>query len=122
MRTICYTLMAISMMVLMCSCENKGPVSHASFPDRTPEETLNEIMDAGRRDGYFLKCSVELYYLNDGEWEYYGVKDIYTYANGNAGENNDWVEFNGELYPSYDTNKGGYRFCVTYNGVDYYFS
>lgn len=119
---ICYTLMAISMMVLMCSCENKGPVSHASFPDRTPEETLNEIMDAGRRDGYFLKCSVELYYLNDGEWEYYGVKDIYTYANGNAGENNDWVEFNGELYPSYDTNKGGYRFCVTYNGVDYYFS
>lgn len=122
MRTICYTLMAISMMVLMCSCENKGPVSHASFPDRTPEETLNEIMDAGRRDGYFLKCSVELYYLNDGEWMYYGVKDIYTYANGNAGENNDWVEFNGELYPSYDTNKGGYRFCVTYNGVDYYFS
>ncbi len=122
MRTICYTLMAISMMVLMCSCENKGPVSHASFPDRTPEETLNEIMDAGRRDGYFLKCSVELYYLNDGEWEYYGVKDIYTYANGNAGENNDWVEFNGELYPSYDTNKGGYRFCVSYNGVDYYFS
>ena len=36
--------------------------------------------------------------------------------------NKDWVEFDGELYPSYDTDKGGYRFRVTYRGVDYYFS
>ena len=122
MKTLCCALLTISMIALFCSCENKGPVSHASFPDRTPEETLVEILEAGKRDGYFLKCSVELYYQNDGEWEYYGVGDIYTYANGNAGENNDWVEFDGQLYPSYDTDKGGYRFRVTYRGVDYYFS
>ena len=122
MKTLYYTVIAISMMVLTCSCESKGPVSHATFPDRTPEEIIEDVLEAGKKDGYFHKCSAELYYQEDGEWVYYGVKDIYTYANGNAGKNNDWVEFDGEFYPSHDTDKGGYRFRVTYRGVDYYFN
>lgn len=116
MRSVKYIFAVLTLM----SCESKGPQSHAEFPERTADELFYETMEAAENDSYVYKCSVELYYQNEGEWEFYGNAEVYNYPNGNS-ECNDWVRFGNDLMPVYYTDKGGYTFQTKYKGVDYYY-
>ena len=113
------TSLLVGIITLM-ACENKGPQSHATFPDRSDEQLIIETIEASKNDGYVYKCSVELYYQDDGDWEYYGKAEVYGYPNGKS-ECNDWVKFGEDLMPVYYTDKGGYTFRTRYMGVDYYY-
>ena len=113
---LCFLVAVITLM----ACESKGPQSHATFPDRSTDELFYETMEAAKNDGYVYKCSVELYYKDDGEWEYYGTAEVYNYPSGKS-ECNDWVKFGNDMMPVYYTDKGGYTFRVKYMGTDYYY-
>ena len=119
MKTILKAFLLLGLFAFV-SCDSKGPQSHSTFPDRSSEELLQDIMEAAENDSYYYKRSVELYYKEDGEWEYYGTREVYGDPNGTH-ECNDWVRFGDDLMPVYYTNKGGYTFTVKYMGVDYYY-
>ena len=106
--------------LILTACESKGPQSHATFPDRSTDDLFYETMEAAKNNSYVYMCSVELYYQDNGEWEYYGTAEVYNYPNGKS-ECNDWVKFGNDMMPVYYTNKGGYTFRTRYMGVDYYF-
>ena len=103
------------------SCgESNGPKGQIEIVDRSDDELVKDIIEAQENDHYYYKGRVELHYEEDGEWVSAGMYKLYNYPNG-TGEINDFISFDGDMFPVRYADKGGYTFCVQYHGVMYYY-
>ena len=112
------SLVAISAFV-SCGGSN-SPKGQIEIADKSEEELVKDIIEAQENDHYYYKGRVELHYEEDGEWVSTGMYDLYNYPNG-TGEINDFISFDGDMFPVRYADKGGYSFCVQYHGVMYYY-
>lgn len=103
------------------SCgESNGPKGQIEIADRSDDELVKDIIEAQENDHYYYKGRVELHYEEDGEWVSAGMYKQYNYPNG-TDEINDFISFDGDMFPVRYADKGGYTFCVQYHGVTYYY-
>lgn len=107
--------------IVLFSCgESNGPKGQIEIADRSDDELVKDIIEAQENDHYYYKGRVELHYEEDGEWVSAGMYKQYNYPNG-TGEINDFISFDGDMFPVRYADKGGYTFCVQYHGVTYYY-
>lgn len=120
-KTVLISVYSFVVLLSMTSCGgSNGPKGQIEIVDRSDDELVKDIIEAQENDHYYYKGRVELHYEEDGEWVSAGMYKQYNYPNG-TGEINDFISFDGDMFPVRYADKGGYTFCVQYHGVTYYY-
>jgi hypothetical protein len=120
-KTVLISVYSFVVLLSMTSCGGgNGPKGQIVIVDRSDDELVKDIIEAQENDHYYYKGRVELHYEEDGEWVSAGMYKLYNYPNG-TGEINDFISFDGDMFPVRYADKGGYTFCVQYHGVMYYY-
>jgi hypothetical protein len=120
-KTVLISVYSFVVLLSMTSCGGgNGPKGQIEIADRSDDELVKDIIEAQENDHYYYKGRVELHYEEDGEWVSAGMYKQYNYPNG-TGEINDFISFDGDMFPVRYADKGGYTFCVQYHGVMYYY-
>jgi len=120
-KTVLISVYSFVVLLSMTSCGGgNGPKGQIEIVDKSEDELVKDIIEAQENDHYYYKGRVELHYEEDGEWVSAGMYKQYNYPNG-TGEINDFISFDGDMFPVRYADKGGYTFCVQYHGVTYYY-
>lgn len=120
-KTVLISVYSFVVLLSMTSCGGgNGPKGQIEIVDKSEDELVKDIIEAQENDHYYYKGRVELHYEEDGEWVSAGMYKLYNYPNG-TGEINDYISFDGDMFPVRYADKGGYTFCVQYHGVTYYY-
>lgn len=108
-------------LTIFCACQENGPKGEVYYPEREPDEVVDEYLAAVDGDKWLHEYDVELHYRYNGEWYNAGRFSIYKSVSQDAPIDNHWVDF-GEIYkfPASKTDYAGYNWCVTYKGEKYY--
>lgn len=115
-----FGVVVLSFIFVLYGCKKDGPKGDYRMPDRTIDETVEDVLDA-QESGWLYEYDVELHYRENGEWVSAGMYSVYKNMSSEAEPDNRWVDFGEVFYfPSKKTNYAGYSRCVTYKGVKLY--
>lgn len=115
-----FGVIVVGSMLVLTSCVDNGPKGNCRMPDRTIDETVEDVLEA-QETGWLYEYDVELYYRDNGEWVSAGMFSVYQNMSQDAEPDNKWVDFGESFYfPSERTDYAGYSRCVTYQGIKLY--
>lgn len=123
MKRIEYLMIVMLSMLLVASCESRGPKGNFYQNEKSLDDMVHDVLDAMEGDGWYYKYGVDLHKKVNGRWENAGRYSVYSNVHDDEDGCDLWVEFGTSFnrFPVYRVDKAGYHFRVQYMGEYYYF-